>query len=102
MKYIINNLEWTVTYVLGFEGDEADGTETFGETHFKELEIQIRQGLNYEIKRRTLIHEVTHAFIFSYGLDGDLYSEEWVCRFLESHADKILATVEGILKTSRG
>lgn len=100
MTYVINNLEWTISYVLGF--NDTDGTETFGECHYKDLEIQLLQGMSYEIKRRTLIHEVTHAFIFSYGLDSCEMDEEFICRFMEAHAQKILETVDGIMNTSRG
>ena len=100
VAYKINNLEWKVTYVLTFDDDEEE--ETFGQTIFKDLEIQILQGLNYDVKKRTLIHEVTHAFIFSYGLDQTSIDEEFLCRFMESHAQKILETVDGILLTSKG
>jgi len=100
MKFIINNLEWSVSFVISF--DDASGTETLGETHYKDLEILILQNLDYQMRRRTVMHEVTHAFLFSYGLDSADYDEEFVCRFMESHAEQIIKTTDAILNSLRG
>lgn len=100
MTFKINNLEWTVSFVISFE--DKEGEETLGETHYKDLEIQILQNLDYQVRKRTVIHEITHAFIFSYGLDASNYDEEFLCRFIEAHGDAILKTAEAVMNSFRG
>lgn len=54
--------------------------------------------------RQTLIHELTHAVIFSYGHHVE-YDEETVCNFIGSHfeeigklANKILSKLPQIIR----
>ena len=39
----------------------------FGLTEYKELLISIMDGRSESVTRSTLIHELVHAFMFSYG-----------------------------------
>ena len=46
-------------------------------------------------KKRTLAHELTHAFLFETQLNHkDLYTEEEVCRFIELYSFIILELVK--------
>lgn len=92
----INGLQWKIEIVP--ENDErmnADGTY-MGLCSFLEQTIFLRAGMSKKLTERTFIHELVHAFIFSYGLDSDM-SEEDICNFFASHYDefqKIISEVK--------
>ena len=44
--------------------------------------IYIHCDLTPELKRRTLAHELTHACLFSHGLEGFFDNEELLCNFV--------------------
>lgn len=52
----------------------------FGLTEYKELLISIMDGRSESVTRSTLIHELVHAFMFSYG--HTVEGEEAMCDFL--------------------
>lgn len=52
----------------------------FGLTEYKELLISIMDGRSESVTRSTLIHELVHAFLFSYG--HTVEGEEAMCDFL--------------------
>lgn len=55
--------------------------------------IYINKNLQKDLFRRTIIHELTHAYIWSYGLNQvESFKEENICDFLESHGDSIIGT----------
>ena len=59
--------------------------------------IYIHRDLEPERKKRTLIHELTHAIIDANGLNRD-FSEENVCDFVENHYHTINTIVENYFK----
>ena len=98
MKININNYKWTVK----FEDPDADvlnnGGCFIGLTVYQELKIYIRKGLPEEVARSTVIHELCHAFLFTYGIQADDYDEEQVCNFFGTHADRILKLTDRIMR----
>lgn len=68
----------------------------FGLTEYVEGVIHIREGLNESVARSTVIHELVHAFIFSYGYT--IEGEEAMCNFFGVHADEIVELTEQIMK----
>lgn len=67
-----------------------------GLTEYTELVINIRKEMPLSLARSTVIHELVHAFIFSYGYEMD--SEEAMCNFFGVHANEILELTEQIMK----
>ncbi len=68
----------------------------FGLTEYTRLVINIRKEMPLSLARSTVIHELVHAFIFSYGHEVD--GEEAMCNFFGVHADEILELTEQIMK----
>lgn len=59
-----------------------------------------------DLMRRTIIHELTHAYFWSYGLTQiETIGEENVCDFIETHGRAILdladRVYEGIKKETK-
>lgn len=76
--------------------DEA----AYGITLFETSEIFIRKDLNPQLVRRVIIHELTHAFLFSFGIMGDesTIEEERLCTFNEQHLEEILRATNKVCK----
>lgn len=100
----INGLEWTVFFVTR-EHDklEMDDMQCMGITYFSDLQIYLDKTLSAELMRQTVIHELVHAFLFSYGIhiecDNDKDTEEAVCDFCGAYFGKLGKLSNKIIKT---
>lgn len=96
----INSINWSVIFcekgepALDGDTSETAGSEinesTLSITWFSQARIYVRKDVHNDIVYRTLKHELCHAYLFSYGLDGNDMSEEDIACFLESHAENIV------------
>lgn len=73
-----------------------DGHYHFGVTNFKEKEIYIANNLKDETMTNTLIHELTHAFIDSYGLLQVEWNDEIVADFVATYLENFVNILESI------
>lgn len=48
--------------------------------------------------RKVLIHELSHAFVFSYGYSLTLEEEEFLCSFIDSYADDIITEADSLIQ----
>ena len=86
-KVKINNYEYKVCIVRP-DNDNLmfnDGKYHCGMTHFVPKEIYIANNLPADTMWNTLIHEVTHAYIDSYGLNQIKWDEEIVADFVGTY-----------------
>lgn len=98
-KLQVGNLVWTVKKVA--ENNKnliVDDIPCYGVCYPDSLEIYIRgDGLNKQLYMSYLIHELTHAYIFSLGFTYRMnkkFDEEEVCYFMQHHASEILASAD--------
>lgn len=66
MKFKIQRLEWDIK-VVDPSKIEYEDTQSLGETHYADLLIEIADTDNRSKMRSTIIHELTHAFRWTYG-----------------------------------
>ena len=100
MKFKANGLTWEVKSVKSDnEKLKFRGSECLGVTYYKDLQIFIDCGLSKELYRQTVIHELIHAFSFSFGvhLIANEETEESVCDFIGAHLDEIYITTNKIM-----
>ena len=93
----INNLNWRITFE---EPDNPILNEDgfyLGLTVFNELKIYIRKGLPKGLTKTTVIHELCHAFLFSFGTQNDAYNEEQLCDIFGAHAEQIVQMADKII-----
>lgn len=102
MQIVINGLTWKV-FNADPESDclkDSKGVECFGITSFARLTIYLRNDQAKALYRQTLIHELVHAYTFSFGvhLYADENTEESVCDFFGANADKIITHANLIME----
>lgn len=61
--------------------------------------ISIRKNQTVEVMRTTVIHELVHAYKFSYG--ADISDDEGMCNFFGAHADKIVDHADFIMRKGK-
>lgn len=100
VKFKVNGLTWEVQSVQrDNEKLKLNGNECLGITYYRDLQIFLDCSLPKELFRQTVIHELVHAFSFSFGvhLVANTKTEESVCDFIRSHLDEIYAITNKIM-----
>lgn len=78
-----------------------DGEVHSGVTDFIAKDIYIRNDLNDSSLKYTLYHEITHAYIESYGLLQIDWNDEIVADFVANYMIDILGTIDEITSKLR-
>lgn len=64
---------------------------TFGQTDFENQKIYLNKDVTPIRLKKTLIHELTHAFAEAYGFSERLFDEEELCLFSEAYLEDIIS-----------
>jgi Zn-dependent peptidase ImmA (M78 family) len=101
MKFRLNNVIWTIKEISEEEMQYHCGHEgwfTHGCTQYKENTIYINKSTHE--KERTLIHELTHVWLYMYGHNQDekKFDNEDVCEIVASINDFINRIVNSYRK----
>lgn len=93
MKLKISTYTWDI-YFIDFNKDYLLEEDDFiannmqngcGLTFPLTLNIYINYTLPSCLLFRTIMHELTHAYIWSYGFDKSSYTQEELCNFMETY-----------------
>lgn len=97
MNIKIHNDIWKIKLTDGRKKKMSPDKDHFnlGLTEYSKLLINIRTGLSESVARSTIIHELTHAFLFSYG--NQVEGEEQMCDFFGAHGDEIISLTDQIM-----
>lgn len=99
MKFTVNRLEWSMIFTDADKAFLNQNDDAFlGLTEYLDQSISIRKGMSEQMTRSTVIHELCHCFLFSFGFCAESYDEEQVCNFFGSHADAILDLTDKFMK----
>ncbi len=83
---VINGLTWELKM------SDNIGDNLLGLTEFNEPKILIKNQENKENLSRTLLHEIVHAYLYSYGLaptKDKVLTEEELCDFIANNLHNI-------------
>lgn len=87
----INDINW---YIIeeneGIHLGKDDDNFVVGLCDTLEHKIYLYNKLEIEHKYKTLIHEMTHAYISSYGFKDIIFDEENICNFFEAYGKQII------------
>ncbi len=98
MKVLINGYPFKVKFVDGSSRKMKPDKDSYnlGLTEYADGIISIRKGLNERTTRSTVIHELTHAFMFAFGYT--IEGEEAMCDFFGSQGDDIIKMANSIMR----
>lgn len=98
MKIKIKDYIWNVSIVSPDDMRlQIDNDVVFGITNFGTLDIYlVKEGIHNDVFKRTIRHELTHAYLNSYGFIGDDMNEEYICNFVEAYAEEICEQTNAI------
>lgn len=98
MKIQIHKDVWTVRLASEKEKkmNPDEDSVNLGLAEYNKLIINIREGLAKSVARSTVIHELVHAFMFSYA--NQVEGEEQMCDFFGVHGDEIIELTNEIMK----
>lgn len=91
----INNVEYEILEVNSNSKNLiVDGTFRVAAIHYDTAKIYLARYLKEDIKYSSLIHEITHAYICSYGmLPIKQFDQELMCEFIAAYGGKIIDDV---------
>lgn len=101
MKVLINGYPFKVRFVDGDSRKMKPDKDHYnlGLTEYKDGVIRIRRGMDRVVTRSTVIHELTHAFMFAFGYT--IEGEEAVCDFFGAQGDAIIRMTDTIMEGVR-
>lgn len=99
MRIKINELKWKVK-IADSESEllVLDGEKCLGITYFNEMMIVVDADLDDELFAQTVVHELAHAFLYSYGIHLCTDDEEAVCDFMGAYLIRIYKLTKKIVK----
>lgn len=104
MIITINDLKWEVVVKthddMPNKPKDADNV-ALGRTYESTLRIYLNKEVDKQVFRKTLIHELTHAYINSYGFTQVVLDDEVLCDFISTYADSIVRLADSIIETLR-
>lgn len=106
MKVMIDGLEFEIIEEGNQNGhvfvasDETDIQEldTLGAAYYARQKIYIHRRLNVDLKKRTLRHELTHAFLETRGFAQSDMNDEQICEFVASVAPLVEKITDNYFK----
>lgn len=101
---IINGIEWGLQFVPSNSEllMRSDGSKTIGMTDSLTKIIYIDETLRGNLLKRVLCHELTHAAIFSYGVELDIMQEELLADLIATYGQEIITITNKIFKKLKG
>jgi hypothetical protein len=96
MKIKIHKRKYTVVF------EPLERTDLLGECNYESAKITISKNLDKPLLYSTIVHELTHAYLFEYGLYDKKYSNENVCNFFGAYGKEIMASAELVYNHYQG
>lgn len=93
----INGINWKVKFTDRVDDLYLDGYVRLGITDRNTNTIYLDKNLEGDMLKKVLLHELTHAWLFSYGYDLEVGDEEFLCSFVDTHTEKIFDKADVLL-----
>ena len=103
----INGDEWKILFVPpnSIQLARSDGKRTLGVCDNDTKTIYINNSLNNTFLQKVLCHEITHAAMFSYGIELTLEQEELLADLLATYGQEVIYIANSLfnrIKEKRG
>lgn len=96
----INNIEWKTLLVPAESSflKRNNGTYAYGVCDNNTRCIYINDSLEESLIKRVLCHEITHAAMFSYGIELNLEQEELLADLIATYGQEIISITNDIFQ----
>ena len=103
MDFWINNILWHFCFCNPADNIfvTSDGRQTVGATDRKTQTIYVADNLAPAFREKVVTHEICHACMFSYGIDIDYDTEEFICNILADYGREIIDISDSIFRTMK-
>lgn len=96
--FLINNIYWKLSFV---EPNfpllmQKDGTYTIGACDNLTRTIYINNTLPNNLLKKVLCHQLTHAAMFSYGVNLSIDQQELIADLISTYGEEIIYTTNKI------
>lgn len=100
----INNIYWQIKMVPQYNPVlmTSDGDYTYGVCDNYTKTIYLSEDLTGNFLKRVLCHELTHAAMFSYGVDLTVDQEELIADLLATYGEEVVYITNKIFKKITG
>lgn len=97
--FTINGIDWDLRLVRPNSRllQRSDGTLTLGVTDGNTNTVYINNNLSDYRFTHVLCHEIVHCIMFSYDIDIDIQTEEFMADFIATYGFEIIDLVEKII-----
>lgn len=85
INFKIKNVSWKIEFVHSDDTRLSHDDENLGKTHVTDKVIFIDNNLKTIDLSNTIIHELTHAFVWEYGFQQVDFNLEVVCDFIGNY-----------------
>ncbi len=95
----INNIFWNVIYVNPNDDNlkRSDGSITLGVTDLDSKTIYINNRLDGALLQKVLLHEICHAFMFSYNIEIPIDQEEFLANWISVYGRSVIEILDMLL-----
>lgn len=96
----INGIDWSVLFVQPNSSrlQRSNGSSTLGMCDNNNHRIYINQYLTGDMFKKVLCHEITHAAMFSYGINLTIEQEELIADFVATYGEEIISITNYLFK----
>lgn len=101
--FLINNVYWKLSIVPEDFPllQRSNGTYAFGSCDNLLRTIYINENIQGDLLKKVLCHEITHAAMFSYGIDLSIDQQELVANLISTYGDEIIHITNKIFSKLR-
>lgn len=96
MKIKIHKRKYRIVF------EPLESADLLGECNYELAKITISKNLDKQLSYSTIVHELTHAYLFECGIYDKEYSNENVCNFFGAYGKDIMASAELIYNHYQG
>lgn len=98
--FTINNVKWNIKFVPSLHPMlyRSDGSITVGTCDNETRTIYIDSTLSGQFLKKVLCHELTHAAMFSYGIELSIEQEELLADLIATYGEEIILITNKIFK----
>ena len=102
--FFINKVRWNIVFVPfnSYQLLKSDGHLTFATCDDITKTIYINNQIYGKFLKKVLCHEITHAAMFSYGINLTVDQEELLADLIATYGDEIIYTTNKKLKKLTG